>query len=106
MRFVKRSPLFYSLYIFLFVILSSQLSYAQTCTHTFTPTTLPATYIVNNGMVVCVSGTGNISGAVVVRAGGVLKVCQATLTGSITIDPAWGPLPGGKLIKSTLFQLI
>jgi gliding motility-associated-like protein len=54
-------------------------------------------------MVVCVSGAGNISGAVVVRAGGVLKICQATLTGSITVDPAWGPLPGGKLIKSTLF---
>jgi hypothetical protein len=101
MRFINHTPFCHFLYIFLFVLLVSQLSFAQTCTHTFTPTSIPATYIVENGMVVCVSGTGNLSGAVVVRAGGVLKICQATLTGSITIDPAWGPLPGGKLIKSS-----
>ena len=38
------------------------MSYSQVCIQIFTPATLPATYIAENGMVVCVSGAGNISG--------------------------------------------
>ena len=62
MRFVKHSPFFNFLYVFLFVMMVSQVSYSQVCIQIFTPATLPATYIAENGMVVCVSGAGNISG--------------------------------------------
>ena len=87
----KRFLLFFLLLIFT----NTSFAQAPACTQTFTAGN--GTYIINAGEVACVPEGSDFRGSLVIRAGAHVIVCNGDFFGSLSIDPAWGPTPAGKL---------
>ena len=82
-------------FIIVFCSFFTSKAQAPACTQTFLAGNF--TVIINAGEVACVPEGSTYNGSLVIRAGAHAIICNRNYKGSLTIDPAWGPNPAGKL---------
>ena len=95
MKYLYKATKLNLLFVLAILFTTSVFSQAPACTKTYASGN--SVDIINNNEVGCITLGSSFNGSLLVRAGGTVIVCNGTFTGSLTLDPAWGPIVAAKL---------